>query len=106
MRLGVRPFRGKDENGAASWAWRLFGDVAYLLNGRLLPEDNFDAEESEVTFAAAGVGQPLAHTLGRVPDRVEVVRADAGGVVYVTARTGTAVTIAATAIGTYRVRLS
>ena len=90
----------------AGWAYRAIRDIGYILNGRMLPTDQFDAEESEITVAVADATQVVSHTLDRVPTRVEAVRADAKGVVYTTAMTSTAVTVTASVAGNYRIRVS
>ena len=86
------------------YAYRSFRQLSLLLNNGVTPEDQFNAEESEVEFSGSAV--TVSHGLKRVPDRVEVVRADQSGQVYVTARSELEVTLSATSNGTYRVRVS
>ncbi len=96
----------RDAGLVAAWARSLFADISQILRNGMLPEDQFDAIEEEVTFAAVPGSQAVAHPLLRVPTRVEVVRADQSGVVFTTAQSATSVTVATSAIGTYRLRIS
>lgn len=105
MTPNVDPWTGKDVQSLYAWTRAQLGRLAYVLGGRVLPEDQFDADEIELTFAALGE-QNIIHSLARIPLRVETVRADQGGGVYVTARGTGSITVNATATGTYRIRIS
>jgi hypothetical protein len=88
----------------ADYAHRRFVELALLLNNNVTPDDQFNATEVELEFT----GDPIEveHGLDRVPLRVEVVRADQAGQVYVSTIDDEEAVLQATANGTYRVRVS
>lgn len=107
MRFTFRPAPVKpDAAQLESWASDLFKQLALMLNLGVLPEDQFNAIELEVEFLGSPGTQTVTHDLLRVPVRVEVVRADQAGVVYVTDSDETTAEIETNAAGTYRVRIS
>lgn len=107
MKFAERPAPSRTNVGQlADWAFDLFKNLAFLLNGNVLPDDQFNCTELEVEFLATPGTQTVDHDLHRIPTRVEVVRADQAGVVYVTASDETTAEIRTNATGTYRVRIS